>query len=50
MGSLAVPLFGSWHIPSPVQQWRGNINYRFVRINTVCRREGEEENREAYLE
>lgn len=38
------------HIPSPVQQWRGNINYRFVRINTVCRREGEEENREAYLE
>lgn len=28
----------------------GNINYRFVRINTVCRREGEEENREAYLE
>lgn len=41
MSSLAVPPFGSWHersrVPSPLQQWRGNINYHFVRFNSVCK-------------
>lgn len=40
MASLAVPSFGSWHrsarVLSPLQQWRGNINYHFVRVNSVC--------------
>lgn len=37
MASLAVPSFESWYqcsrVPSPLLQWRGNINYHFVRVN-----------------
>lgn len=45
----ALPLVAgtvAFWVPSPLQQWRGNINYHFVRVNSVCNNTQGKEKRE----